>query len=162
MTRRTVAIAAGVIVAIAVLALWPREPPGPRERIERRVVQMTDAAEKKDVGGVLEGVSERFRGAQGWGKDQLRGVLVAQLLRGKWVRVFLTDLDIQLVSDSRGEVSGTFLFTRADAVSAAELSRKSVVDAWTVEGGIQLEADGEWRFVDAKHRRADLQELLLP
>ena len=55
----------GVVLALlaagAVLALWPQEEPGVKEAITRKVVKMTDAAERKDMAELMDGVSDNFQ-----------------------------------------------------------------------------------------------------
>jgi hypothetical protein len=139
----------GLVLALLagglVLALWPREEPSVQEAITRKIVQMTRAAEQKDIAEVMEGVSERFKAGRGWGKEQVRGVLVAQVLRGQWVRIFHTGLEVTEVSPTRGGFTVKFIFARSEARDLEELARESVVNAWSVEGVFEKEQDGEWR-----------------
>ncbi|MFZ5471039.1 MAG: hypothetical protein ACOZIN_16555 [Myxococcota bacterium] len=140
-------------VAGAVLALWPRREPTPRELLERKVVQMTRAAEEKDLGEVMEHVSERFKSAEGLDKQGLRGILAGQLLRGGWVRVFVTDLAIAVTSDRHAALDATFIFARSDAKTLQELAKESVLSRYRVQSKVEKETDGQWRFVSARYQR---------
>jgi hypothetical protein len=157
---RVVGLALALLVGGGVLALWPREQPSVQEAISRKIIQMTRAAEQRDVGAVMEGVSEHFKAAQGWNKQQLHGVLVAQLLRGQWVRVFQTALEVKEVSPTRGDFSVKFIFARADGEELDHLSRQSVFNAWRVEGSFEKEQDGEWRVVEARYTRLEPSDVL--
>ncbi len=156
---RVVGLALALLAGGLVLALWPREEPPVQEAITRKIIQMTRAAEKKDVGAVMEGVSERFKSSQGWSKEQVRGVLVAQVLRGQWVRIFYTGLDVTEVSPTQGDFSVKFIFARSEAREVEQLARESVINAWLVEGSFEKEQDGEWRVVTARNRQLDPSEL---
>ena len=46
---------AALIAASLVLFLWPREEPGVKEAVTRRIIGMTRFAEEKDVGEVKIG-----------------------------------------------------------------------------------------------------------
>ncbi len=156
---RVVGVAMALLVAGLVLFLWPREEPPVQEAITRKIIEMTRAAEQKDIGAVLEGVSERFKSGQGWAKDQLRGVLAAQVLRGQWVRIFTTELEVTEVSPTQGDFTVKFIFARSEAEQFEQLAQESVLNAWVVEGTFEKEQDDQWRVVQARHRRMDPTEL---
>jgi hypothetical protein len=156
---RVVGLALALLAGGLVLALWPRAELSVQEAITRKIIQMTRAAEQKDVGGLMEGVSEHFKSAQGWSKEQVRGLMVAQVLRGQWVRIFHTDLEVTEVSPTRGDFSVKFIFARSEAQELEQLARESVINAWLVEGSFEKEQDGEWRVVVARNRQLDPTEL---
>ena len=112
---KVIGLVLALLVGGLVLAFWPREEPPVQEAITRKIIEMTRAAEEKNVSGVMDGVSERFKSGQGWGKDQLKGVMVAQVLRGQWLRIFHTDLEVTEVSPTQGDFSVRFIFARSDA-----------------------------------------------
>ena len=152
-------VALALLAAGAVLALWPQEKPGVQEAITRRVVQMTAAAERKDMAELMEGVSERFRASQGWNKQQLKGVLLGQVLQGNWVRVFVRDLQVTEVDPRRGDVQVKIIFGRSQAEELENLAKDSVLSAYLIEGTFEQEEDGEWRVVQARHRALNATEL---
>jgi hypothetical protein len=146
----------GVVLALlaagVVLALWPQQEPGVKDAITRRVLQMSDAAERKDMADLMDGVAESFRTDQGWDKQQLKGVLLGQVLRGQWVRVFVKDLHVTEVSPSQGDVQVKLIFGRSEAETLENLARDSVLSAYLIEARFDKQADGVWRVVSAKHR----------
>jgi hypothetical protein len=154
----------GVVLALlaagAVLAFWPREEPGVKEAITRKVVKMTDAAERKDMAELMEGVSDRFHSGEGWSKQEVKGVLLGQVLRGNWVRVFVRDLQVSEVNPTRGDVQVKIIFGRSEADQLEHLAQDSVISAYLIEGSFEKEADGEWRVVQARHRSLGPTELL--
>ncbi|MBZ4417103.1 hypothetical protein [Myxococcus sp. RHSTA-1-4] len=158
---RVMGLGLALLAAGAVLYFWPRPEPGVQEAVTRRVVEMTRAAEEKDVGGVMEAVSERFRSVGGgWGKKEVRGVLASQVLRGQWVRVFMTNLEVREVSPTQGDFQARFIFGRSQAEKVQDLAADSVLNAWLIEGTFEKEEDGEWRVVRAKHRSLNPADLL--
>ena len=153
----------GVVVALlaagAVLFFWPQKEPGVKEAITRKIVLMTDAAERKDMAALMDGVAERFTSNQGWNKQQLKGVLLGQVLRGEWVRVFVKDLNVTEVDPHRGDVQVKIIFGRSEAESLENLARESVLSAYLIEATFEKEEDGEWRAVKAGHRPLSATEL---
>ncbi len=153
----------GVVLALiaagAVLALWPQQEPGVKDAITRRVLQMTEAAERKDMAELMDGVAESFRAEQGWDKQQLKGVLLGQVLRGQWVRVFTTNLDVTEVSPTQGDFQVKIIFGRSEAERVEDLSKETVLSAYLIEGTFEKEQDGEWRVVVARNRRLEPSEL---
>jgi hypothetical protein len=131
---------------------WPRTAPSQRELVLRTVVQMAHAADERDVPGVMEHVSERFRSAEGWDQRELKAVVAHQLLSGQWVRVFTSEVEVTVTSPTQVELTGKFVFGRSAAKRLEDLARDSVLAAYAVEGRLEKESDGEWRFVWASHR----------
>lgn len=157
---RVVSGMAALVAAGLVLFLWPREEPGVKDAVTRRIIAMTRSAEEKDVGGVMEGVSERFKSTEGWGRPDVHRILAAQVLRGQWVRIFTTDIDVREVSPTQADFQARFIFGRSQADKLEDLARDSVLNAYSIEGTFEKEPDGEWRVVKAKQRRLDPSELL--
>ncbi len=146
----------GVVLALVagglVLAFWPREEPGVKEAVTREIVGMVAAAQQKDVGEIMGRVSERFQTNEGWKKEQVRGLLVGQVLRGQWVRVFTTNLDVTEVTPERGDFQVKLIFGRSAGERIEDLSKEAVMSAYLIEGTFEKEQDGEWRVVRARHQ----------
>jgi hypothetical protein len=156
---RVVGVGLALLVSGAVIALWPREAPSLEEAIRRKIIEMTRLAEEKDISGLMEGVSERFKAKEGWGKEQVRGVLAAQVLRGQWVRIFLRDLSVTELSPTQVEFSAKFVFGRSEAQLLEQLAQETVLSIWEVSGTFEKEQDGEWRVVVARNRRLEPKDL---
>jgi hypothetical protein len=157
---RVVALLLALVAGGLVLAFWPRASPAVPEAIERQVVEMTRAAEHRELGTLMEAVSEHFRSEEGWDKQEVKGVVAAHILRGQWVRVFTTGLTITEVSSTRGDFQAKFIFGRSPADKVEELVRQSVLSAYLIEGTFEREEDGVWRVVRARHRPLSPSELL--
>jgi hypothetical protein len=156
---QVVGLMVALLAAGTVLVLWPREEPGVEEAVRRRIVELTSAAERKEVGEIMGGVSERFRSGEGWSRQEVRGVLLARVLRGEWVRIFTTGLEVQEVSPTQGDFKVKFIFGRSQAEKLEDLSRDAVLNAYMIEGTFEKEEDGEWRVVKARHRPLGPTEL---
>ncbi|HEX8824941.1 MAG TPA: hypothetical protein VF794_33805 [Archangium sp.] len=152
-------LALALLAAGAVLAFWPREEPGVKEAITRKVIQMTESAERKDMAELMEGVSDNFQTGEGWNKQQVKGVLLGQVLRGSWVRIFVKDLNVTEVNPSRGDVQMKIIFGRSEAEQLETLAQDSVLSAYMIEGTFEKQDDGEWRIVQARHRSLSPTEL---
>ncbi len=149
--ERLLAVGLALAAALAVWILWPRAPEDPEEVIRQKVIQMARAAEKKDVGFVLDQLSESFRSADGLSKQEMKGFIAAQILRGSWVRVFVVDTRVS-AAGSTAEFQGKFVFGRSDAKELQNLTKESVMGSYRVEGKLTRESDGQWRFVSASWR----------
>lgn len=156
---RVIGVALALLVGAGVVLLWPREELTVEEIIKQKITAMTHSAQEKDVAAVMEGVSEGFKGGQGWKKEQVRGVLLSQVLRGQWVSIFTTDLSATEVSPTRGDFTVKFIFHRSKGTELEELTKESVLNAFEVQGAFEKEQDGEWRVVEARHRQVSPQEL---
>lgn len=157
---KVVGLVLALLAAGAVLALWPREEPGPKEAVTREIVSMTRAAQDKRVGDIMEHVSERFRGAQGWDKQTVHGVLAGQVLRGQWVRVFTTHLELNEVTPTRVDFEVKVIFGRSPGEKVEDLSRETVMSAYQLSGTFEKEQDGQWRVTTARHQPLRPTEIL--
>jgi hypothetical protein len=159
---RSQLVAAGVAVAAAALTylLLLKPPPEPAELIRQRAIQMAAAAEKKDMGFIMEQISSRFRSEEGWGRDELRAYLAAQVLRGETRRVFTSDLETRMAGPTTVQLTGKYIFVRSDAKQLKDVARDTVIGSYQIDARAEKEADGEWRFVWAAHRPVDLTEHL--
>jgi len=150
-----VALAAAVVVL-----LWPKgSQASSEELIRQKVIKMARAAEKKDVSYIMEQISERFSFDEGGSKRDLHQLLVAELMRGNWLRVFAVDLAVTVTSPSTASFSGKFIFGRSNAATLKELAKESELSSYAIEAKLEKERD-DWKFVSAKHRSIDPAEFL--
>ena len=143
------------IAGLVVLALVRSRPLTPQRRVEQHVVEMVASLDRHDVGGVMKYVSERFAGAQGLDRDAVRALLVSQVVRREWARVFLVDLDVHPDDPGKVAVSARIIFGRSDARSLKDLAKESVLSAWWIRARAEPEPDGDWRFVWAEYQSAE-------
>jgi hypothetical protein len=150
-----VALAAAVVVL-----LWPKgSQASSEELIRQKVIKMARAAEKKDVSYIMEQISERFTFDDGGSKRDLHQLLVAELMRGNWLRVFAVDLAVTVTSPSTASFSGKFIFGRSNAATLKELAKESELSSYAIEAKLEKERD-DWKFLSAKHRPIDPAEFL--
>jgi len=154
---------AALVVAVAaavVVLLWPKgSQASSEELIRQKVIKMARAAEKKDVSYIMEQISERFTFDEGGSKRDLHQLLVAQLMRGNWLRVFAVDLAVTVTSPSTASFSGKFIFGRSNAATLKELAKESELSSYAIEAKLEKERD-DWKFLSAKHRPIDPAEFL--
>jgi hypothetical protein len=149
-----------VVAAAVVVLLWPKgSQASSEELIRQKVIKMARAAEKKDLGLIMDQVSERFVFDEGGSKRDLHQLLVAQMLRGNWLRVFAVDLAVTVTSPNTATFSGKFIFGRSNATTLKELAKESELSSYAVEAKLEKEQD-DWKFVSAKHRPIDPAEFL--
>jgi len=153
-----IALAAGVTTYLLVA----RGTTPPEELIRRKAVAMADAAEEKDLAFIMKQVSPELRTADGYGKEDVRQLLAAQLLRGEWVRVMTANVDVTMTSKGTADFRGTYIFGRSKAKELKDLAKESVIAAYEVKGEVRREADGEWRFVTATWAQVEPASLLAP
>lgn len=108
----------------------------------------------------MEQVCERFHSPGGGGKEELRAALPAELSRGRWVRVFVSDVQLHSTAAGTLELRGTFVMGRSKAFNLEDLARESTLGGERIQGVLEQEADGAWRFVTASHRAVSSEELL--
>ncbi len=147
------------LAVVAVLLLWPREV-APEEQVRRNVVKMARAAEAKELGGITEHISESFKGAGGVDKNGVKGILLREVFRGTWTRVFVVGMETRAVSPDEVAFQGRFIFGRSDAKELKDLAKNSEMEAFVIEATARRESDGELRFTTATYRRAAPTELL--
>jgi hypothetical protein len=141
------------IVAIAVVALGAfflltrRGEPSPEERIRMVVNHAIDAAEAKDLEGVMDALSQGFTSGTA-SRDEIKGVLFVQLRRGAWRKVFLTSADIDVAP------TATTAHVALEALLASGKSIESVADVlpsnaarYRFDLDFALEDDNAWRVV---------------
>lgn len=147
------AVGAVVVLALGFYLLRPTGEQSVEEQIRNTLLQLRDAAQKRDLREVTDRIAEDFRTDEGLDKQSIKGVLAAQLLRGQWVRVFEVDVKITPTSATSGEVSGTWLFGRSDATDVRNLAAESVMGSYRIDA--RLEKRGEdWLVTWARYEQA--------
>jgi len=160
--RRPVLAAALLAAALAAgLAAW-RWLGAPARSDEERVRDLFEGAARavgeKRVGDAVAGVSERFRGLGGWDRAELRRAIAGHVLRGEWLSVTVTGVQVT--------VDGDRAHARVALVAARSGRGAALADLLPQEGtGLQVEAglereQGEWRVVASSHRQVPISEAL--
>ena len=84
--------------------------------------------------------------------------MVAQVLRGQWLRIFHTDLEVTEVSPTQGDFTVKFIFARSDAQQLDQVGQDSVLNAWEARGGGQEPPPGAHRSVLSRVRNEQRRE----
>lgn len=159
----------GVLVALALLAamavatavVLSGDDDDPEAQIRAALDRAVMAAEKRDVGGVMEIVSERFE-SPSYSRDDLRRGLFVQLRNDTaWKRVVLADVDVELESAAAPERAQV----RLKAILAKGESKDgtwrdlapSDASVYRFDLDFALE-DGDWRVRQVAYRRAGLAD----
>ena len=159
MTRRTLAIVAAVAAGAGALMLIRRlntSPPPDEEQIRMLFADMAKAVEEKRIGDAVTCLSERFQG-EGTDKRGVKQIILAHVMRGDWVSVTISGLEVEVHGDSADAVF--------DAVLARNVKGKGVGSLLPSEGTVnritchlEREEDG-WRVVTASRREVSLRDL---
>jgi hypothetical protein len=154
-------LVAGALALVAVWALWTLLRRGGPETDEARigalVTELAEQATKKDVGEMIDHVSDAYRDADGLDRQELKRYLAAMLFRADWTEVVITSRSVN--------VEGPRATAELSAVLARGRSASGDVDPGLSVGAhritLKLEREGaEWKIVSAEHRSADARELL--
>jgi len=137
----TIALGVGGLAALAV-AWWMLRPPplSPEAQVRAAVEAMTRAAREHDVAGVLSHVSERFQSPELGGRQELRGYLLGELLRGGVVVAQVVEGRTE--STGPGEVLFTGRLLLGRTAGGMDLGQRAVEATFADE-------QGTWRVVRA-------------
>jgi hypothetical protein len=141
--RRVGGPVVAVLVGLAVYALWPKEKRSPEDEVRELVGTLVHRAEARDVGGLLEPVSESFKGG-GFGKPELKQLVVSQFFRAQQIVVLNPVLDVSVSSPTEAHFKGQFLLGRDGA--APEGTR------YEIEADLK-KTDDRWQIVSATWSR---------
>lgn len=152
-------VALGLVVIVAWIALRG-EDDDPEAQIRATLQRAVEAVERKDLGGVMEVVSERFESGE-LTRDRVKGILFMQLQRNDWGRVFLTDTAVELIQDDHAEVKTAAVLAGGERVEALRDVAPARASVYRFELELRKEED-EWRVTSAQYRRARWDELIVP
>lgn len=158
LTRRTLAVAAAVVLAVAVALVWGRlrqAPETDEARIRALLEDAARAVEEKRVAEAVAGVSERFS-APGLDRRGVKQLIAFHVMRGEWVSAS--------VSSARIRVEGDRARATVDAVLSRGAKGKALTALLPGEASVhrfalRLEREPEgWRVVEATWRPVDLAQ----
>ena len=157
--KRFVAIVVALVcLSLAVWLLWPKKPLDDEAMIREAVADACEQAGKRDVSGILEHVSDSYRGETG-DKRELKGYLLGYLLRSGIVAAVPARIDVQ-VKGERAQVVIVVLLARTPAKTAAQVGPDQLIGSHRVEAEFAREAPKIWRALSATWRDATPQDLL--
>ncbi len=155
---RRVAAVAVVLAGVGLCAwlLWPAKPLSGEEAVRAVIADIAAKAEKKDPSGIVEHVSERYRGEAG-DRQELKRYLAAYILRSDWVSVVTANVKVALEGD-KAHVSLAVLLARSPAKTAAQ-AQEALVGSHYIEADLEREG-AEWKIVAATRREASAADWL--
>jgi hypothetical protein len=137
---RIALVLAGLVGVGAVVWMLRPAPASPEAQVRATVDAMTQAARAHDAAGVLDHISERFQSAELGGKNELRGYLLGELLRGGVVEARM--LESKAESTGPGEVLFTGRLLLGRTAGGVDLGQRAVQATFADE-------QGTWRAVRA-------------
>ena len=161
MDRRLIAAIAGGIIIVIGLVVWlSGGEDDPKKQIMAVIERTTLAAEERNLGGVMEAVSEGFVGPYAMKKDELRRFIFARLYRGEWRRIFVVGTEITLEDDTHAKVKTGAVLVRGEGIDKLEdFTKETKADSLRFELDFVKE-DDDWRVVKSTYRRSTPDELL--
>lgn len=150
--------ALGVLLT-AGLALWAAcsKTEDPETQIRRALEAAAAAAERKDVAGVMEIISEDIK-SRGMTRSDVKRLVFGQLRVGDWQKVMLVRTVVAVENETQAKAETTVVLARG--------SVESVKDAVNANSGTYRfdlafrKESGGWRVVNVEYQRASLKDLL--
>ena len=161
MPRRTIllVIAVAAAIALATSLWWMLADDDPKAEIRAVIDRTVEAAENKEIGTILDAVSEDFSG-HGLDRRELRRMIFALIHRSQWRRIFVTGTDIELQGGDRARVTTGALMTRGNDVKTIEQAAlQTRTDTLRFDLGFKKE-DGQWRVYRLNYKRVAPHEIL--
>jgi hypothetical protein len=158
MSPRILLLVVGVVGVIG-FVWWSRQPTLPPEKaVAARIQDGLAAAERRDVGAVMDLISDRFESKR-FDRQQLRSILFLRMQQGAWSKVLVVSQEVTAESDTRVEASLDAVLARGGNVETIEDVVPDAAGAWHFDMTWELE-DGDWRIVSADYDRLRLRDLM--
>lgn len=146
----------GLFVLLGALAACSKAE-DPETQIRRAIEAAAAAAEKKDVSGVMELISEDFK-SRGMTHGEVKRLVFGQLRVGDWQRVMLLRTVVALEDETRAKAETTVVLARGNAQSIADAVNANS-GTYRFELGFRKESAG-WKVVEVDYQRASVKDLL--
>ena len=138
-----------ILILLSVALITSCKKPMTDEEIITQIINDSgDLAEAKDLKGIMSYVSDSYKDAQGYGRDDMKGYLFVYFRQHERIGVFVRHVDVEVKGDS-AEAVVKVIFTGGEEI-------EGVGDVVPSSGsGYQLDLkfareDGEWMVVRAK------------
>ena len=152
---RFTALAPGpAMIMLAVLATSAAgcgESPTPEAKVRAVVAQGEQAAEARDLSGIMDLVAPSYTDEQGGGRDELKQYLRGYLVAHQAIHLLTKVESVEFPYRDMAKVSLTLGTLGRDAASATAFDLAA--DVYDVELELALD-DGEWRVTRASWRPA--------
>lgn len=157
-TKRTAAV--WIILFLFCVGFLPAcsKPKTDADLVAESIAKIAEAVEAKDVKGAMKYVSTDFRGDDGSDRNNIKGILVGQLLNADSISVFIRGLEVE-VTGEKAAAHLRVVMTRGKPVKSIQDIPRDAADAFRFEMIFKKE-DGTWKVVNAAWERVGLAGLL--
>lgn len=156
--KRTAALHITLFCVCAALFFACSKPKSDVDLVAESIKNIAEAAEAKDVKGVMKYVSNDFRGDDGSDRNNVKGILVSQLLNADSISIFIRGLEVE-VTGGQAAAHLRVVMTRGKPVKKIADIPRDRADAFRFEMILKKE-DGLWKVVSAGWERVGLAGLL--
>lgn len=146
-----VAVCAAALLLILILTRRSKKMALPEEAVRARLSAAIDAVENRDLGDVMDVVSERFQG-KGMDRAGVKRRLGMYMQFGGWRKVAFKDPVVQVLDPRRVEVTLV-------AVLASGKMAPDRMGVYHFQLTFELEDDDEWRVTSGDYQPARLGDL---
>ncbi|GEM_PF-1783968 len=108
----------------------------PEQAVRNNIADIEAAVESQSSRKIMGHLSPKFHADNGFDREQLRGLILAQFLRNKSISILLPTLEVEVNNADPRRVSmvGSAIITGTDR--------------WLPDSGRAVEFSGEWRLED--------------
>jgi hypothetical protein len=138
------------MLIFAALAAGCSDPQSPEAQVQAVIDAMETAAEERDVGELLEHVSDDYRDAYGQGPEEAARYVRGFFLTNQKVRLLtrIDDIEFPGRDEARASVTVGMMSREAESAAAWDLA----ADLYELDVGLVRE-DGEWKVIYAERKR---------
>ncbi len=137
-----------LILVSAALVISCKKPMTDEEVIKQIIIDTGDLAEKKDIKGILSYVSESYKDAEGYGRDDIKGILFVYFRQHERIGVYVRHVDVEVGGDS-AEAIVKLIFTGGEEPEGVGDVVPSSGSGYQLDLKLKRE-DGDWMVVRAK------------
>jgi hypothetical protein len=83
------------------LLLACSDPPTPEEQVRARIEAMAEAAEKGDIGAVMEGVDPAYRDEEGLSRDNIKGLMLMETRQRRGIAIWPGPMAVEVAPDGQ-------------------------------------------------------------
>ncbi|OGQ51948.1 MAG: hypothetical protein A3J24_01890 [Deltaproteobacteria bacterium RIFCSPLOWO2_02_FULL_53_8] len=134
------------------------KPKTEADLVAESITKIAEAVEAKDVKGAMKYVSVDFRGDDGSDRNNVKGILVGQLLNEDSISVFIRGVEVE-VAGNKAAAHLRAVITRGRPVKSIKDIPRDSADAFKFELILKKE-DGLWKVVNAAYERVGLAGFL--
>lgn len=147
------------VLILVGLGLWTAcsKKDDPEAQIRRAIERAAQAAEAKDVSGVMELISEDIK-TRGLSHAEIKRMVFGQLRMGDWQKVMLVRTVVALENETTAIAETTAVLARGTASSLEEAVNANS-GTYRFELSFRKES-GAWKVVDINYERASVKSLL--